>query len=117
MAIRSHNINRQILRPFPETLWYLPAREKTVYFTFDDGPEPQITPKVLEILNAYNVSATFFLLGEKIWKNRKELKSINYQNHGLASHGYYHVPHILRKQSWYANGLYLTDQLIQKNSG
>jgi peptidoglycan/xylan/chitin deacetylase (PgdA/CDA1 family) len=117
MAILTHNITCQLLKPFPEAVWHLPNNNNQVYFTFDDGPDPEITPQVLEILNSYGVTATFFLLGERIWNHRRELKSIDYQHHGLANHGYHHIPHILRKQNWYGNGLFLTDQLLQKKFG
>jgi len=117
MAILSHKITRVILRPFSEIIWYLPNNENRVYFTFDDGPDPLITPEILEILKTYNVTATFFLLGENIWQHRQQLKTIDYQNHGLANHGYYHVPHIMRGKNWYANDLSSTDKLIQKEFG
>jgi peptidoglycan/xylan/chitin deacetylase (PgdA/CDA1 family) len=117
MATLSHKMTGHILNPFPEIIWYLPNNEKKVYFTFDDGPDPLITPEILAILKTYEVSATFFLLGEKVWQHRTELKSIDYQNHGLANHGYYHVPHILRKKDWYANNIFQTDQLLKNKFG
>ncbi|MBO6005462.1 MAG: polysaccharide deacetylase family protein, partial [Paludibacteraceae bacterium] len=39
-------------------LWRIKSDEKTVYVTFDDGPDPDVTPKVLDILDQYGVKAT-----------------------------------------------------------
>ena len=39
--------------------------EKTVYLTFDDGPSDRITPKILDILDAGDVKATFFIIGQQ----------------------------------------------------
>ena len=44
-------------------LWRIKSKEKTVYVTFDDGPDPDVTPKVLDILDHYGVKATFFCVG------------------------------------------------------
>ena len=40
---------------------------KIAYLTFDDGPSTVSTPKILDILDKYNVKATFFVLGKKLW--------------------------------------------------
>ena len=47
---------------YPETIWRIPGKEKTVYLTFDDGPIPEVTPWVLEILDKYKIKATFFFI-------------------------------------------------------
>ena len=42
-----------IRKIFPKTVWRLPKKEKTVYLTFDDGPIPEVTPYVLELLRQH----------------------------------------------------------------
>ena len=54
---------------FPETIWRIAKREKTVYLTFDDGPIPEVTPWVLDTLGRYGVKATFFMVGENVERN------------------------------------------------
>lgn len=44
----------------------LQGKEKVAYLTFDDGPNPSITPKVLDILKKENVPATFFVIGKHV---------------------------------------------------
>ena len=46
---------------FPEASWRIPRRgRKVVYLTFDDGPIPEVTPWVLDLLDAEEIKATFF---------------------------------------------------------
>ena len=46
---------------YPRAFWRMDKNEKAVYLTFDDGPIPEITPWVLDLLDKYNIKATFFL--------------------------------------------------------
>ena len=47
---------------YPRALWRMDKNVKAVYLTFDDGPIPNITPWVLDLLDKYNIKATFFLV-------------------------------------------------------
>ena len=52
---------------FPEAIWRIKRKKrKVVYLTFDDGPIPDITPWVLDLLDTYGVKATFFLVGDNV---------------------------------------------------
>lgn len=42
--------------------------EKAVYLTFDDGPIPEVTPWVLDLLDQYEIKATFFMVGDNVRK-------------------------------------------------
>jgi peptidoglycan/xylan/chitin deacetylase (PgdA/CDA1 family) len=61
-----------------------------VYLTFDDGPTPYITNKVLDILNQYNAKATFFCLGRKVREFPELFEIIKSAGHSAGSHGYDH---------------------------
>lgn len=65
------------------------ANKKMVALTFDDGPNYN-TSKILEILNKYNVSATFFVLGSKISGNEKILKKMDKYGMEIGNHTYSH---------------------------
>ena len=54
--------------------WNRSRKEKKLYLTFDDGPIPEITPWILDILASYNIKATFFCVGENIVKHPKILR-------------------------------------------
>ena len=51
---------------YPRAFWRMDKHVKAVYLTFDDGPIPEITPWVLDLLDKYNIKATFVLVG---WGN------------------------------------------------
>ena len=64
---------------------------KAVYLTFDDGPIPEVTPKVLEILKHYGVKATFFMVGENIDKHPEVYRQVVEAGHTVGNHTYNHL--------------------------
>lgn len=62
-----------------------------VLFTFDDGPDPEITPKVLDILDQYGARSLFFIPGLRVKKSPELLKEIVKRNHGLGNHSLSHT--------------------------
>ena len=64
---------------------------KVAYLTFDDGPIPEVTPKVLEILERYHVKATFFMVGENIDKHPEVFKQVVEAGHAVGNHTYNHL--------------------------
>jgi len=78
---------------FPEfpTLYHQGAGgEHEVAITFDDGPDPDWTPKILDILKAANVKAAFFLVGVNAEKYPGLVKRIVDEGHEIGNHTYYH---------------------------
>ncbi len=65
--------------------------EKHVAITFDDGPNPVITPQILELLNQYNAKATFFCIGKQIEKHPEVIRNIVSQKHTIGNHTYSHA--------------------------
>ena len=63
---------------------------KKVALTFDDGPDSNFTPQVLDILNNYGVKGTFFILGSAANKNRDILKRIDEEGHEIGGHSWSH---------------------------
>ena len=63
---------------------------KRVFLTFDDGPTKEVTPHILDILNKYNIKATFFVLGTYVKKNPDILKREYEEGHYIGNHGYSH---------------------------
>ncbi len=64
---------------------------KAVYLTFDDGPIPEVTPKVLAILDKYGVKATFFMVGENIDKHPDVFDQVVQAGHAIGNHTYNHM--------------------------
>jgi peptidoglycan-N-acetylglucosamine deacetylase len=78
---------------FPEfpTLYHQGAGgEHQVALTFDDGPDPKWTPRVLDILKANGVSATFFVVGVNAEKYPDLVRRIVAEGHEIGNHTYYH---------------------------
>ena len=78
---------------FPEfpTLYHQGAGgEHQVALTFDDGPDPQWTPKILDILKAANAKAAFFLVGVNAEKYPGLVRRIVNEGHEIGNHTYYH---------------------------
>ncbi len=78
---------------FPSMIWKGPIipGKKTVYLTFDDGPVPEVTPWVLDILRKYNTKATFFCVGENIQKYPDLFQGLKDQGHSIGNHTYHHL--------------------------
>jgi peptidoglycan/xylan/chitin deacetylase (PgdA/CDA1 family) len=76
--------------------FFLPVKYKgkpesnAIAITFDDGPVPGKTEKILEILSQYKVLATFFCIGNRIDKHPALVKRIYNEGHLLANHTYWH---------------------------
>lgn len=64
--------------------------DKVVYLTFDDGPSSKVTPQILDILNQYNVKATFFVIAQNAEQNPDIIKRAADEGHTVASHTYSH---------------------------
>lgn len=77
---------------------------RAVYLTFDDGPIPEVTPKVLAILERYNVKATFFMVGENIDKHPQVYEQVVAAGHTIGNHTYNHLKGWkVSKQEYLAN--------------
>jgi peptidoglycan/xylan/chitin deacetylase (PgdA/CDA1 family) len=76
---------------FPNFTWRIPTNEKVLYFTFDDGPIPEVTPWVLEQLQAFQAKATFFCVGENIEKHPDVFKTVVEAGHAVGNHTFNHL--------------------------
>jgi peptidoglycan-N-acetylglucosamine deacetylase len=76
---------------FPGTIWRVSSIEKCVYLTFDDGPVPEITPKVLELLNQYHAKGTFFCVGDNIRKFPEVYQILLDSGMQVGNHTYSHM--------------------------
>lgn len=79
-----------IRKIYGDVTWDMPATEKIIYLTFDDGPHPEETPFVLEILAKYNAKATFFCIGKNVVVHENIYSDILQQGHSTANHSFSH---------------------------
>ena len=71
--------------------WRKDPSKKVIYLTFDDGPVPEVTPLVLDILDQYGVKATFFMVGDNVRKHPDVYQDVVRRGHHVGSHSYNHL--------------------------
>ena len=69
----------------------VPTTGKEIYLTFDDGPVPEITPAILDILKEREVQATFFCLGANVAENPDLFERQRGDGHAIGNHTYHHL--------------------------
>ncbi|HEY4060507.1 MAG TPA: polysaccharide deacetylase family protein [Puia sp.] len=72
-------------------VWQIPVREKVLYLSFDDGPEPEVTPFVLDTLKQYDARATFFCIGKNVQEYPQVYKRILMEGHRVGNHTQDHL--------------------------
>ncbi|NEW09839.1 polysaccharide deacetylase family protein [Paenibacillus sp. SYP-B3998] len=85
--------------PVPQTkvVWNVDTDHKLVALTFDDGPNPDYTPQILDVLKQYEAKATFFVLGKRVQMYPQiAIREVN-EGHEIANHTYDH--HFLKHVS------------------
>ncbi len=78
------------LQMFVDSLNEGPPEARGVALTFDDGPSPTSTPKILDLLDEANVKATFFVIGKKAEAHPDLVREIKKRGHVIAMHSYGH---------------------------
>lgn len=91
---------------------------KVVYLTFDDGPDPENTPEILNILKQHNIKATFFVVGNLVEKYPDILRQIYQAEHAIGNHSYNHVyRELYQSTNSFVSQLRHTDEIIKKVIG
>lgn len=76
---------------YPSALWHYNRMEKVLYLSFDDGPNPIVSKRILKILAQYKVKATFFCLGKHANDHPNILSEIISHGHTIGNHGFQHL--------------------------
>lgn len=86
----------------PRVIRKLPDSPTQIALTFDDGPDPLYTPRLLDLLRAMEVKASFFLVAERAWHNPDLVRRIVYDGHDVGLHSLSHRPAWLfsPRQTW-----------------
>jgi peptidoglycan-N-acetylglucosamine deacetylase len=78
------------LRMFADAMLTGPKGARGVVLTFDDGPDPETTPQVLDVLDAEEAKATFFVIGKKAEKHPDLVREMKRRGHTVGLHSYEH---------------------------
>jgi peptidoglycan/xylan/chitin deacetylase (PgdA/CDA1 family) len=76
---------------YPSLIWRLGKKAKELFLTFDDGPVPGPTEFVLDTLQKFSVKATFFCIGNNIFKYPDIFQRIISEGHAIGNHTYHHL--------------------------
>lgn len=91
-AIESVNMNTDIMNDYEDIIIKKGNdQDKVVALTFDDGPDKDFTPQVLDILKKNDVKATFFVVGENVGWNPEILKREYEEGHEIGNHTFTHI--------------------------
>jgi len=95
---------------YPDALFRIKTREKILYLTFDDGPDPESTPELLEILEKHNIKAAFFCDGRAAELYPGLVLRIKSRGHLVGNHGYNHLNGWGTSMKDYCNDVYQASQ-------
>ena len=102
-----------ILRLFyKDAVWRLNPNEKVIYLTFDDGPNPVVTPQVLSLLEDYGVKATFFCIGDNVRKYPELFDELSIKGHAIGNHTFNHLRGFDTPTNEYVENVLKADSLI-----
>lgn len=98
---------------FPEAWWrHKRHGRKVVYLTFDDGPIPEETPWVLDLLDSEGIKATFFMVGDNVRRYPHLLEEVARRGHSWGNHTMHHLQGIKESNSRYYRDITEADALI-----
>lgn len=113
-----------VKRPAPGTRYRdhivrsVPTAQKVVALTFDDGPHPVYTPRLLDILGEYNVKATFFMIGRNMEAHPDIVRDVVRRGHAIGNHTYTHPRNIeLNSRAEMIGELDECEQMIERLTG
>jgi peptidoglycan/xylan/chitin deacetylase (PgdA/CDA1 family) len=98
---------------FPGAHWRFHVEEKAVYLTFDDGPVPDITPWVLDLLDKYKIKATFFCVGDNVRKYPEIYRQLIERGHAVGNHTFHHFQGLNTRPKVYLNDVKEAAKWIQ----
>ena len=100
--------------PFGRNIVRLNTDQRIVALTYDDGPNPPYTERLLDVLTKHDVKATFFMIGNRIEKHPKTVNRVIAEGHQIGNHTYSHPllgflpPFYVRRE------IERTDDLLQR---
>lgn len=98
---------------FGDFCYCVKTSENVVALTYDDGPDPVSTKKILDILKQHEVKATFFMVGERIKKYPEIARAVYQDKHELGNHSFSHTKMIFKPPTFVRLQIEKTDALLK----
>lgn len=102
-------------RLYPRALWRMEPSVRAVYLTFDDGPIPEATPWVLDVLDRYGVKATFFVVGDNVRKYPELFRDVVSRGHSVGNHTFHHISGHIHGDFHFQEDVELCQKIIAEN--
>jgi peptidoglycan/xylan/chitin deacetylase (PgdA/CDA1 family) len=102
---------------FGSALGELPGNGNRVALTFDDGPNPEATPRILDALATHRVRATFFILGAHAERWPDLVRRVALEGHQIGNHGYFHRKLHFKSPSYVKRDMTLGKKAIERACG
>lgn len=99
-------------RCYSGVTWRKDPSSKVLYLTFDDGPIPECTPYILDILSAHDVKATFFVVGDNAVKYPELLDRIQKEGHRVGNHTFRHLRGLKTCTADYLSDVKMADSVL-----
>lgn len=91
---------------------FLPDGRPAVYLTFDDGPVPEVTPAVLDILDRQGVKATFFVVADNVVRYPDLFNEVRSRGHEVGNHTFHHLQGIKTSTEKYLADVENADKIV-----
>lgn len=97
-----------------DAVFMIPQREgeKKVYLTFDDGPIPEVTPRLLDLLDSYGIKATYFMVGDNVRKYPELFADVKRRGHRVGNHTMHHLQGLRESKDAYLADVADADRYI-----
>lgn len=97
-----------------DAVFLIPQREgeRKVYLTFDDGPIPEVTPRLLDLLDSYGIKATFFMVGDNVRKYPELFADVKRRGHRVGNHTMHHLQGLRESKDAYLADVADADRYI-----
>jgi peptidoglycan-N-acetylglucosamine deacetylase len=100
---------------YGKVTWRKDSKTKTIYLTFDDGPIPEVTPWVLDVLDRFGIKATFFCVGENVMRYPDLYQEILQRGHRTGNHTYNHLRGFITSTKTYLENVEKAAQYIDSD--
>jgi len=96
----------------PNFIYRVRTERPLVALSFDDGPHPEFTPQVLEILEQHDAKATFFLIGERALRHQEVVAEIKDAGHEVGNHYFRNGPTLFHSNAEFTRNLEKTERAL-----
>ena len=98
---------------YPNTVkWIIPVSDNSIFLSFDDGPIPEVTLPLLDVLDHYQVKATFFSVGENVFHHPDVYQEILKRGHKTGNHTFHHLNGWKTSDNVYLNDVFLCKEQV-----